>query len=66
MSNVRVDLMAYLFGDLLSVNYQDVISIFVGVVIVLICHYSPWRPLLSTTINQDMAFADGGIFNENA
>lgn len=59
MSNVRVDLMAYLFGDLLSVNYQDVLSIFIGVVIVLFVILRSWRPLLSMTINQDMAFVDG-------
>lgn len=50
--------MAYLFGDLL-VNYQDVISIFIGVVIVLLVIIRSWRPLLSMTINQDMAFVDG-------
>ena len=52
-------LLAYLFGDLLSVNYQDVISIFIGVVIVLLVIIRSWRPLLSMTINQDMAFVDG-------
>ena len=57
MANVRVDLMAYLFGDLLSVNYQDVISIFIGVVIVLLVIIRSWRPLLSMTINQDMALS---------
>ncbi len=30
MSNVRVDLMAYLFGDLLAVTPQDLISIALG------------------------------------
>ncbi|VDZ78406.1 high-affinity zinc uptake system membrane protein [Salmonella bongori] len=34
MSNVRVDLMAYLFGDLLAVTPEDLISIATGVVIV--------------------------------
>ncbi len=35
MSNVRVDLMAYLFGDLLAVTPQDLIAIAIGVVIVI-------------------------------
>ncbi|OAT38906.1 zinc ABC transporter permease subunit ZnuB [Proteus myxofaciens] len=59
MANVRVDLMAYLFGDLLSVNYQDIFSIFIGVIIVLLVMIRSWRPLLSMTISQDMAFVDG-------
>ena len=35
MSNIRVDLMAYLFGDLLTVTPEDLISIAIGVVIVV-------------------------------
>lgn len=35
MSNIRVDLMAYLFGDLLAVTPEDLISIAIGVVIVV-------------------------------
>ncbi len=35
MSNIRVDLMAYLFGDSLAVTPEDLISIAIGVVIVL-------------------------------
>ena len=33
MSNIRVDLMAYLFGDLLAVTPEDLISIAIGVVV---------------------------------
>jgi zinc transport system permease protein len=40
MSNIRVDLMAYLFGDLLAVTPTDLISIAVGVVLV-------WDPVLA-------------------
>lgn len=50
--------MAYLFGDLPSVNYQDVISIFAGVVIVLMVATFAMSPAFHT--NRDMAFADGG------
>ncbi|EOY8494109.1 TPA: zinc ABC transporter permease subunit ZnuB [Providencia stuartii] len=59
MANVRVDLMAYLFGDLLSVNYEDIITIFIGVIVVcgLLCWR--WRALLSMTVNQELAFVDG-------
>ena len=51
MSNVRVDLMAYLFGDLLAVTPQDLIAI--GILL------WQWRPLLAMTISPDLAFVDG-------
>ncbi|MCV5333846.1 metal ABC transporter permease, partial [Escherichia coli] len=47
MSNVRVDLMAYLFGDLLAVTPQDLIAIAIGVVIVIGILLWQWRNLLA-------------------
>ena len=43
MSNIRVDLMAYLFGDLLAVTPEDLISIAIGVVIVVAILFWQWR-----------------------
>lgn len=59
MSNVRVDLMAYLFGDLLSVTFSDIGLIASGVTMVLLLLRWQWRPLLSMTINSEMAHVDG-------
>lgn len=59
MSNVRVDLMAYLFGDLLSVTLPDIISIGLGVSVVIGVLAWQWRNLLSMTISQDLAHVDG-------
>ena len=59
MSNIRVDLMAYLFGDLLAVTPEDLISIAIGVIIVLGILCWQWRNLLSMTISPDLAFVDG-------
>jgi zinc transport system permease protein len=59
MSNVRVDLMAYLFGDLLSVTISDVWLIGTGVIIVLLVLWWQWRDLLSMTISPEMAHVDG-------
>ncbi|KFD21292.1 permease component of an ABC superfamily zinc transporter [Yokenella regensburgei ATCC 49455] len=59
MSGVRVDLMAYLFGDLLAVTPQDLISIALGVVVVVGILLWQWRNLLAMTINADLAFVDG-------
>ncbi|MBS9437254.1 zinc ABC transporter permease subunit ZnuB [Photorhabdus noenieputensis] len=59
MSNVRVDLMAYLFGDLLSVTYEDIWLIAIGVTIVTTLLFWQWNALLSVTVSQEMAFVDG-------
>ncbi|MCK6262661.1 zinc ABC transporter permease subunit ZnuB [Vibrio sp. ZSDE26] len=59
MDSVRVDLMSYLFGDLLAVSPADLLVIYAGVVVVAIALYVFWRPLLSSTINEDLAAVDG-------
>ncbi|MBS0908303.1 zinc ABC transporter permease subunit ZnuB [Tatumella sp. JGM118] len=59
MSNIRVDLMAYLFGDLLSVTPQDLWLIGTGVAVVVGILLWQWRSLLSMTISPELAQADG-------
>lgn len=59
MSGVRVDLMAYLFGDLLAVTTRDLLFIAPGVLVVLAVLLWQWRSLLSMTISQELAFVDG-------
>lgn len=59
MSNVRVDLMAYLFGDLLSVTTDDLWLIGGGVVVVVSILCWQWRSLLSMTISPELAHVDG-------
>ncbi|MCX8956229.1 zinc ABC transporter permease subunit ZnuB [Erwinia psidii] len=59
MSGVRVDLMAYLFGDLLSVTPSDLWIIAVGVALVLAVLIANWRSLLSVTISPELAQVDG-------
>ncbi|GLT17395.1 zinc ABC transporter permease [Vibrio zhanjiangensis] len=59
LDNVRIDLMSYLFGDLLAVTPIDLIYIFSGVLIVcgILCYF--WQPLLTTTVNEDLAAVEG-------
>ncbi|CAM3922226.1 zinc ABC transporter permease subunit ZnuB [Rahnella victoriana] len=59
MSGVRVDLMAYLFGDLLSVTYSDIWMIAAGVTVVIAVLCWQWRALLSMTISPELAHVDG-------
>ncbi|CAM2810080.1 zinc ABC transporter permease subunit ZnuB [Vibrio mytili] len=59
LDNVRIDLMSYLFGDLLAVSTQDLIFIYSGVVAVSACLYLFWRPLLSSTVSEELAQVEG-------
>ncbi|MFC3395783.1 zinc ABC transporter permease subunit ZnuB [Brenneria rubrifaciens] len=59
MDNVRVDLMAYLFGDLLSVTSDDLWFIGCGVVVVVAVMMWQWRALLSMTVSPELAHTDG-------
>lgn len=59
LDNVRIDLMSYLFGDLLAVNTTDLMFIWSGVIAVSILLLIFWRPLLSTTVNEELAFVEG-------
>ncbi|WIH18620.1 zinc ABC transporter permease subunit ZnuB [Photobacterium damselae] len=59
LDNVRIDLMAYLFGDLLAVTTTDLYWIYGGGVLVLGMLVWLWRPLLSMTINEEMAQVEG-------
>ncbi len=59
LQNVRVDLMGYLFGDLLAVNYEDALFIGIGVIIVLSALIYYWKPLISTTVSPELAQVEG-------
>ncbi|WP_407330857.1 zinc ABC transporter permease subunit ZnuB [Enterovibrio sp. 27052020O] len=59
VDDLRVDLMSYLFGDLLSVTSADLGLIAGGCALVSIALYTLWRPLLTITVDEDMARVDG-------
>ncbi|MEZ8696794.1 zinc ABC transporter permease subunit ZnuB [Vibrio lentus] len=59
LDNVRVDLMSYLFGDLLAVSPTDLVFIYAGAAVIGLVLAIFWRPLLSTTVNEDLAAVDG-------
>ncbi len=59
VSGVRIDLMAYLFGDILAVSKSDLTVIWGGTA--LICALMTWRwtPLLLSTLNEELGYAAG-------
>jgi zinc transport system permease protein len=59
LSGVRIDLMAYLFGDILSVSVDDLMLIWSGAAIVFTLVVMRWSGLLLSTMNPDLAHASG-------
>jgi zinc transport system permease protein len=59
LSGVRIDLMAYLFGDILAVGKTDLAVIWGGAGSVLFLMWWRWAALLTSTLNPDLAHAAG-------
>ena len=59
ISGVRIDLMAYLFGDILAVSKSDLGVIWVGTLVVLGLIIWRWKPLFLTTLNEELSYASG-------
>ncbi len=59
MTWVRVDLMGFLFGDILAVTPTDIAIIWSGGIGVLIILAMIWRPLFAATVNVELAQAEG-------
>ncbi|MEO9896212.1 MAG: metal ABC transporter permease [Paracoccaceae bacterium] len=59
ISGVRIDLMAYLFGDILAVSRGDLAVIWGGAALVVALIAWRWSALLMSTLNEDLAHASG-------
>tara|TARA_B100001248_G_scaffold61628_1_gene42482 strand:- start:6219 stop:7013 length:795 start_codon:yes stop_codon:yes gene_type:complete len=58
LTGVRIDLMAYLFGDILAVTLSDLYTIWFGVIIGLALIYWRWSPMLISTLNEELAYSN--------
>ncbi|EPE37435.1 high-affinity zinc uptake system membrane protein ZnuB [Candidatus Photodesmus katoptron Akat1] len=59
LDDIRVDIMDYLFGDILSVSPMDLLAIYTMVSLASVVLILFWRSLLSVTINEDLASVEG-------
>ncbi|MBX2823361.1 MAG: metal ABC transporter permease [Gammaproteobacteria bacterium] len=59
LPSVRIDLSAYLFGDILSISRFDLGIMCAGAVLVLVVIRWRWSSLLTATINPELAHAAG-------
>ena len=59
MDEVRIDLMGYLFGDLLAVGSTDLAWILGGCALVMALLLPLWRRLLAITVHEELAQVEG-------
>ena len=59
LTMVRVDLMGFLFGDILAVSKTDIAVIYGGGAAVLGVLMLIWRPLFAATVARELAAAEG-------
>ncbi len=59
LSHVRVDLMSYLFGDILAVTRFDLMVVWLCAASCLSLLWWRWSSLLTVTVNSDLAYASG-------
>jgi zinc transport system permease protein len=59
LETLRVDLLGYLFGDILAVTPQDLAWIYGGGALALALLLRLWRPLLAITVHEELAQVDG-------
>ena len=59
MTWVRVDLMGFLFGDILAITAEDLALIWVGGGLALVTLGIIWRSLFAATVSLDLALSEG-------
>ncbi|MFM1814013.1 MAG: hypothetical protein RLZ98_708 [Pseudomonadota bacterium] len=59
LPGIRVDLMGYLFGDVLAVTWTDIAAVWLGGAVILAVLLHQWRALLAGTVSADIAAAEG-------
>ena len=65
LSGIRIDLMAYLFGDILAVSRTDLAVIWGGAALVVGLIGWRWSGLLTATLNEDLAHAKDILIHHN-
>ena len=59
VSGRQPDLMGFLFGDILAITVTDLYWIFLGGAVAIAALVAIWRPLLSLSVHEDLAAAEG-------
>ena len=54
-----IDLMSFLFGDLLAIGQADLLWVALACALVLVILVTIWKPLLAITVNEELAQVEG-------
>lgn len=57
--SIQIDVLGFLYGDILAVNWTDVIWVYAGGAVVFLVLTRLWSSLLRVAIDQDLAKAEG-------
>ena len=60
-----INLMAYLFGDILAIDQSELVWMYVGVFIILAIFTRMWSAMLSIAVNEELARIDGVNVNRD-
>jgi len=59
LNKIKIDIDAFLFGDILTVSSNDLWIMYLGVAITILLIFINWSSLLLVTIDEDLARAEG-------
>ncbi|MCY4228890.1 MAG: metal ABC transporter permease [Gammaproteobacteria bacterium] len=59
MEHIRIDLISFMFGDILAIDSFELMTIYTVAAIVCLQVKWQWKNLLSITVNQDLAAVEG-------
>jgi len=59
LNRIKIDIEAFLFGDVLTVSSGDLWVMYIGVAIAILLIFLNWSSLLLVTIDEDLARAEG-------
>jgi len=59
LSGQRLDLMAYLFGDIFAIAANDLLWIYLGGAVVLAATYWLWHDLIAISVHEELTAAEG-------
>ncbi|MBI3445065.1 MAG: metal ABC transporter permease [Magnetospirillum sp.] len=59
MDKMRLDLMGWLFGDILAVSWSDAAWLWAGAVVLLLLLATHWRTLVAVAVDEDLARVEG-------
>ncbi|HEX9489381.1 MAG TPA: metal ABC transporter permease, partial [Stellaceae bacterium] len=59
LDRLRVDLISFLFGDILAITPLDLAWIYGGGAVILLALARLWQPMLSLTVHEDLARVEG-------